>query len=66
MYGIGVDCVLKILRSLEQDATEADRRALEDALGSERVADWWADGMYLGYRVGIDEHGEWRLFVIGD
>lgn len=53
-------------RALSEDATEVDRRALEDALGSERVADWWADGMYLGYRVGIDETGDWRFFVIGD
>lgn len=38
----------------------------EDALGADRIEGWWADGMYLGYRVGIDENGDWRFFVIGD
>jgi hypothetical protein len=53
-------------RVMSDQATAEDRRQLEEALGAERVRDWWADGMYLGWRMGIDEAGDWRFFVIGD
>jgi hypothetical protein len=49
-----------------EDATEADRAQLESIFGAETVDGWYADGMYLGWRLGVDDDGAWRFLVIGD
>jgi hypothetical protein len=52
--------------AMGDEATPADRRALEDVFGTETVNGWYADGMYLGWRMGVDEQGIWRFLVAGD
>jgi hypothetical protein len=47
-----------------EDAPEADRTRLE--LVSGEVSSWYADGMYRGWRTGVDDNGAWRFLVIGD
>jgi len=45
----------------------ADERAeLESRYGAEALAGWEAAGSYLGWRIGIDDGGDWRFLVAGD
>ena len=52
--------------AMGDDATPADRNALEAVFGTATVDGWYADGMYLGWRMGVDEQGIWRFLVAGD
>ena len=50
-----------------EDATDEDWAAFEAAFGAEQAASWRSpDGHYLGFRVGIDETGDWLFFVAAD
>lgn len=49
-----------------EGSTDADRERLEAIFGEDTVAGWYADGMYLGWRLGVDDDGVWRFLVIGD
>lgn len=49
-----------------EDSTAEDRERLESIFGTETVARWFGDGMYLGWRMGVDADGNWRFLVIGD
>lgn len=49
-----------------EEATATDRLRLESIFGEETVAGWYADGMYLGWRLGVDDDGVWRFLVAGD
>lgn len=49
-----------------EDSTEADRARLESIFGEDTIEGWYADGMYLGWRLGVDDDGVWRFLVIGD
>ena len=49
-----------------EQATTVDRARLESIFSEEVVAGWYADGMYLGWRLGVDDDGVWRFLVIGD
>jgi hypothetical protein len=51
-------------RALHDD-DEAARAEVLDVFGPEAEG-WWADGQYLGWRLGITSAGEWRFFVVGD
>ncbi|MGH3441696.1 MAG: hypothetical protein ACRDUY_06570 [Nitriliruptorales bacterium] len=53
-------------RAQSEDATDADRQDLYDLFGEETVDGWYADGMYLGWRLGITAEGDWQFFVAGD
>jgi hypothetical protein len=45
----------------------ADERAdLEARYGADALAGWEAAGSYLGWRIGIDDAGNWRFLVAGD
>lgn len=52
-------------RVMSEDATPADLDEARAVLG-DRVDDWFADGQYLGWRLGVDADGNWRFFVFGD
>ena len=47
-------------------STDADRVTLESIFGTETVASWYAETAYVGWRLGIDDDGIWRLLVAGD
>lgn len=49
-----------------EDSTVEDRERLESIFGTETVTRWFGDGMYLGWRMGVDADGNWRFLVIGD
>lgn len=49
-----------------EDSTPEDRERLESIFGEETVTRWFGDGMYLGWRMGVDADGNWRFLVIGD
>ncbi len=44
-----------------EDSTAADRARLESIFGEDTVASWYADGMYLGWRIG--RRRRWELAV---
>lgn len=52
-------------RAQSDDATAADDQAVLDAFG-ETARNWWADGMYLGWRMGVTADGDWQFLVAGD
>jgi hypothetical protein len=43
-----------------------ERDELEARYGADRLAQWEAAGAYLGWRIGIDESGDWLFLVAGD
>ena len=49
-----------------EESTAEDRERLESIFGTETVTRWFGDGMYLGWRMGVDADGNWRFLVIGD
>lgn len=49
-----------------EGSTAEDRERLESIFGTETVTRWFGDGMYLGWRMGVDADGNWRFLVIGD
>jgi hypothetical protein len=51
-------------RALHDDDDEA-REELISVFGAEAEG-WYADGQYLGWRVGFTGDGDWRFFVSGD
>lgn len=66
-YEDGTQVVIHVAPAVMGDgSTAADRDRLEGIFGEETVASWYADGMYLGWRIGIDDDGNWRFLVIGD
>jgi hypothetical protein len=43
-----------------------ERDDLEQRYGADLLAQWEAAGMYLGWRIGIDESGAWLFLISGD
>lgn len=52
--------------AMSEDSGPEDRAALVDVFGQATVDSWYADGMFLGWRIGVDADGNWRFLVIGD
>ena len=46
--------------------TEQDEAELRELGTSEDIAQWREHGSYLGWRLGIDAHGNWLYLVAGD
>ena len=53
-------------RFMHEPSNPENRRALEEALGSDYVESSVADGQYLGWRLGVTADGDWQFFVAGD
>jgi hypothetical protein len=51
-------------RALHEDGGVI-RQEVVDAFGPE-AEQWWADGQYLGWRLGVTDDGHWWFFVSGD
>ncbi len=49
-----------------QSVPTADRQALESLYSAAELAEFDRFGGYLGYRIGIDQDGNWLYFVAGD
>ncbi len=49
-----------------RDVPDAEREALRPLYDESDLADFEQFGAYVGYRVGLDESGEWLFFVAGD
>jgi hypothetical protein len=64
--GDGTTALMYVTPRFHHEATAANRAALEQAIGADRVAAAMVDGQYLGWRVGITADGDWRFFVTGD
>jgi hypothetical protein len=63
----GTDVAIHVApRLMGEGPTAENRSELDDLFGEDQVDAWMADGMYLGWRVGITADGEWMFFVIGD
>lgn len=48
------------------DVTAADREALAKLYDEQAMTSFEQFGGYIGYRIGIDQDGEWMFFVAGD
>jgi hypothetical protein len=58
--------VIHVTPAFMHNPSVANQRALEDALSAEWLDMQMADGQYLGWRIGINEDGDWLFFVQGD
>jgi hypothetical protein len=64
--GQGGETLIYVTPRFHHEPTDANRLALERAIGAERVAASMVGGQHLGWRIGITTDGDWRFLVTGD